>query len=285
MLARLRKFVNKPRRDQMRAIGATLFHFREAARDIPAYRAKLMAERMIGGALAGQRVFQGKAAVYAAYRPDSDVTHCAHPELAALSAKWVAHNFTTNAGDLPRLYALVLNIKQVIAEGIEGDFAELGVYRGNSAAVLAHFGRTHGRATYLFDTYEGFDARDLSGIDRSKTVEFAETSLALVQSIVGEEGVNFVKGYFPQSVGPEVSAKKFAVVHLDCDLYEPMKAGLDFFYPRLSPGGIMILHDYSSLWWEGAKRAVDEFVATVRERLILLPDKSGTAMLRKSVVP
>ena len=36
----------------------------------------------------------------------------------------------------------------------------------------------------------------------------------------------------------------FALVHLDCDLYAPMRAGLEFFYPKLVPGGFMIIHDY-----------------------------------------
>jgi O-methyltransferase len=60
-----------------------------------------------------------------------------------------------------------------------------------------------------------------------------------------------------------------------------MKAGLEFFYPRLSPGGMMIFHDYSNPHWEGAKRAVDEYLPRAIENLVLLPDKSGTAILRK----
>jgi O-methyltransferase len=60
-----------------------------------------------------------------------------------------------------------------------------------------------------------------------------------------------------------------------------MKAGLEVFYDRMSPGGIFILHDYSSGWWEGAKRAVDEFLADKPERLILMPDACGTAVFRR----
>jgi hypothetical protein len=52
---------------------------------------------------------------------------------------------------------------------------------------------------------------------------------------------------------------RYCAVSLDCDLYDPMKSGLDFFYPRLNRGGILFLHDYSSGHWPGSKKAIDEF--------------------------
>jgi hypothetical protein len=226
--------------------------------------------------------FQG--GLYVSYRPDSDVIFKRHPELAQLLPKWLWANATNNSGDLARLYALMLNVKQVLAEGVPGEMAELGVYRGNSAAVLAYYARTSGRRLYLFDTFEGFDARDLQGVDRSRGEDFSVTSLSLVRQLVGEQGVVYVPGYFPQSIPPDI-AERFSVVHLDCDLYAPMQAGLVFFYPRLSPGGLLLLHDYSSGYFPGAKQAIDEFVAKIPENLVLLPDKSGSAVVRKSSAP
>jgi hypothetical protein len=135
---------------------------------------------------------------------------------------------------------------------------------------------------YLFDTFHGFDARDLKGIDSSMLMGFRGTSLDLVRSVVGEKAVTYVPGYFPESIPPGLAEKTFAIVHIDCDLYEPFKASLAFFYPRLSPGGIIILHDYSSGYFAGAKQAVDEFARTVPEQPVLLSDKSGTAILRKN---
>ena len=66
-----------------------------------------------------------------------------------------------------RLYAFILNIKQCLADGVAGDFAEVGVWRGNSAATLAHFVARHDRHLYLFDTFTGFDARDFRDIRRT----------------------------------------------------------------------------------------------------------------------
>ena len=125
--------------------------------------------------MAPPNVLRSKNRFYAAYRPDSDVEFDAHPELRALSEMWVRDNVLNNGGDLPRLYALSLNVKQVMADGIEGDFAELGVYRGNSAAVLAFYARQHHRSIFLFDSFEGFVTKDLAGIDANKPQEFVDT--------------------------------------------------------------------------------------------------------------
>jgi tetratricopeptide (TPR) repeat protein len=220
--------------------------------------------------------------LFLSYRPDSDIAFGLHPELTELFPKWVVHNELNNSGDLARLFGLLVNIKQVLAEHVPGDFAELGVYRGNSAAVLAHFSRRAGRHLHLFDTFEGFDQKDLKGIDAGRATQFDDTSLGLVREVVGDQGVSYIEGYFPASIPAALAEVRFAVVHVDCDLYEPFVASLDFFYPRLSPGGLLIMHDYGSGYFPGARKAVDEFVARIPEQLVLWPDKSGTAVLRKN---
>ena len=226
---------------------------------------------------------------YLAHRPDSELVFSRFPEIAMLADFWVHKNAENNGGDFPRLYALVFNLSQVLSEGVSGDIAELGVYKGNSAVVLAHYARTHGRRLFLFDTFKGFEPVDfISGGDRvlmeMQKSEFADTSLEEVRRLVGDRSVTYCSGRFPASATDEVDRSCFAIVHLDCDLYEPTKAGLAYFYPRLSPGGLLILHDYSNPYWEGVRRAVDEFVTTIPERLIVLPDKSGTAMIRRTVL-
>ena len=188
-----------------------------------------------------------------------------------------------NAGDLPRFYALIFNIKQVLDDNVIGDMAELGVYRGNSAAFLAYYARIYRRCVFLFDAFEGFDHRDLVGVDESKAIEFADTSLDHVRDLVGEQDVRFVQGRFPQSIPPDLYASRFCLAHIDCDLYEPAKAGLEFFYPRLSPGGLLIVHDYANSYWGGIKRAVDEYCREIPERPLIFGDKSGTVMIRKSL--
>jgi Macrocin-O-methyltransferase (TylF) len=240
-------------------------------------------QKLLIGAHAPPRVLQTRQKIYLAFRPDSDAIFSLHPEIAKLSEKWVRDNVDRNAGDLPRLYAIIFNTKQILEDKIQGDIAELGVYRGNSAAIFGHFARKYRRRLFLFDTFDGFDQRDLVGTDASKNIEFADTSLGYVRELVGDESVRFVQGRFPRSIPPDLSTSRFCLVHIDCDLYEPAKAGLEFFYPRLSPGGLLIVHDYANPYWIGIKRAVDEFCDTVPEKPLVFGDKSGTAMIRKSL--
>jgi len=221
---------------------------------------------------------------FIAYQPDSYAYFNSHTEFHNLFKSFISHNKFNNAGDVPRLWSFILNIKQVLNENIPGDFAELGVWRGNTASVLAHYAASTNRKVYLFDTFEGFDTRDLEGIDKDKQMAFTDTSLAMVKEVIGisSDVCKFVKGYFPSTVSKEHKANIYSIVSIDCDLYEPMKAGLEVFYPLMSKGGLFLLHDYSSMFWDGAKKAIDEFCIKNGEYVILMPDKSGSAFIRKS---
>jgi len=221
---------------------------------------------------------------FIAYQPDSQAHFNSHNEFYNLFKSFTLHNKFNNAGDVARLWSFILNIKQILSENIVGDFAELGVWRGNTASVLAYYAAGANRKVYLFDTFKGFDSRDLEGVDKDKQITFADTSLEMVKEVIGNPSdiCNFVKGYFPSTVTDEHKATTYSIVSIDCDLYEPMKAGLEFFYPLMSKGGLLLLHDYSSLCWDGAKKAIDEFCAKNDEYPILMPDKSGSAFIRKS---
>ena len=87
-------------------------------------------------------------------------------------------------------------------------------------------------------------------------------------------------GYFPDTV-KGLEEKRFALVNLDADLYNPTKAALEFFYLRLSPGGVIFIHDYN-IKWPGIIQAVDEFVRNIPETLVLAPDSEGTVMIIKN---
>jgi hypothetical protein len=187
--------------------------------------------------------------------------------------------------DMGRFYFFCLVLDQLKKERLIGDVAELGVYKGHTAALLASIARRLGTTAYLLDTFEGFHADDLTGIDANKIPEFADTSLDTVRALVGEDNVRYVKGRFPGSASQMPEDARFSLVHIDCDLYEPVSAGLRYFYPRLLPGGFLIVHDYSSLCWDGAERAVDEFFADKPECLVPLTDSAGSVVVRKSRAP
>jgi hypothetical protein len=227
----------------------------------------------------GSRLNPSNSKIYLAYRPDSHFDFDRFPNFADAFGHFVRGLEPVNRGDLPRLYSLLLNIARVLDDGVPGDFAEVGVYNGNTARILADAARSAGRRLFLFDTFSGFDARDVEAGEASSA--FADASLDAVKRLVGTQSVDYVVGRFPDSLSQVSMPDRFAVVHLDCDLYKPTAAGLHTFYPRLSPGGLLILHDYSSGHWSGCARAVDEFFSGKPERPVLLPDKGGTAMVVK----
>ena len=223
------------------------------------------------------------AKLYLAFRPDSHFDFDRFPQFAEFFQFFSRGEGKANCGDLPRLYLLLLNIARVIREKVPGDLAEIGVYQGNTARILAEAARSSGRHLYLFDTFEGFHSQDLRGPDRTGVPgHFGDTSLETVKAFVGTHGVEYIVGRFPESLTQRPMPQQFSIVHLDCDLHDPMLAGLTFFYPRLSPGGLLILHDYSSGHWSGGCQAIDAFMADKPERLVLMPDKSGTAIMIKS---
>jgi hypothetical protein len=193
----------------------------------------------------------------------------------------MAGNKVYNGGDITRYYFLTLAADQIIKEGIIGNTAELGVYKGNTASILVKLARLTGTDAYLFDTYEGFSSRDLDGIDADESMAFEDTSLENVVRLVGEEKTHFVKGHFPGTINQIPDNLVFSFVHIDCDLYAPFKDALEYFYPRLTRGGMLVMHDYSSLRWKGAEKAIDDFFSDKPEFVIPIPDKSGSAVIRK----
>jgi hypothetical protein len=199
----------------------------------------------------------------------------------ASAAKFFKGNQVNNRGDLTRFYFLNMVCDQILKEGLRGDVAELGVYKGNTAFLLGELARRLGSTAYLLDTFGGFSSNDLKGIDAAAGVHFGDTSLPAVQALVGNDHVRYIQGYFPESTSQMKDDLSFCLVHIDCDLYAPFEAALRYFYPRLVSGGFLIMHDYANAHWKGAEKAVDEFLANKAEKVIPIPDKSGTAVLRK----
>jgi hypothetical protein len=188
------------------------------------------------------------------YDPDSLPSF---PDLSDLYSRWIRGNRLNNNGDDARIMDLILNLRQLNKEAIPGDFAEWSVWRGNSAATLAEFAAKSNRHLFLFDTFSGFDQRDLADPDQATENVFADSSINYVpETVVHPENTIYLQGVFPDLLNDEVSQSSFALVHIDFDLYRPIKQHSNSSTP-LAKGGIMLVHDYDS-----GTQAVDEFCAT-----------------------
>jgi O-methyltransferase len=185
--------------------------------------------------------------------------------------------------DKVRFYTMWFQIERLKRDNVKGCFGELGVYKGITANIIYEMDKS--RTFHLFDTFEGFQEKDLefemTKGGRYSTAEFSDTSVEAVRKYIdGGENIFFHKGYFPESASG-LENESFAFVSLDADLYKPTLEGLKFFYPRLSPGGVIMIHDYNHNW-DGARKAVDEFRASITETIVELSDWQGTAMIVKN---
>lgn len=185
--------------------------------------------------------------------------------------------------DKVRFYTFWLQIERIKDQKIPGSFAELGVYRGETAKIIHEIDPE--RELYLFDTFDGFSAKDLSleksEDDKYNTTNFSDTNLEVVKEYInGNEHVRYQPGYFPDSTA-NLSETNYSFVHLDADLYKPTLAALHYFYPKLSPGGVIIIHDYNHTW-DGIRKAIDEFLPTIPESIAEIADWQGSAMIVKN---
>jgi len=185
--------------------------------------------------------------------------------------------------DRVRSDMLVLLLREMIVSKIPGSMAELGVHHGWSARLIHHY--CPERSFYLLDTFKGFAAADLKTesvrVGFNTAPAFDDTSIELVRKIIGpvSAALQFVPGWFPDSATDALRADRFAFVHIDADLEAPILAGLEFFWPRLSDGGIVVVHDYNA--WPGARVTVDQFRKRTHLIATPMPDKCGSIVLRK----
>ncbi len=149
------------------------------------------------------------------------------------------------------------------ALNLEGDVAQLGIYKGGSVAQLASLVLNTKKNYYAFDTFEGLPPTtakdDVNGYTNAEG-QMSDTSLGQVSAyLLDYDCVHLIKGYFPESIPNDIYNKKFCFVYLDGDTHQATKDGLKFFWPRMIKGGVIIIDDYGSRRWAGVKRAVEEF--------------------------
>jgi O-methyltransferase len=192
-----------------------------------------------------------------------------------------------------KLHALIVAARYVVDHGIRGDIVECGVWRGGSMQAVAHVLLGRGvtdRDLHLFDTFEGMPEPSAEDLTRDGTPAaellansprdsriWAEASLEDVRQGMAETGypeerVHFHPGRVEATI-PERAPGAIALLRLDTDWYESTRHELEHLYARVPSGGVLIVDDYAT--WQGARKAVDEFLEHAGERLLLVPIAAG----------
>lgn len=189
---------------------------------------------------------------------------------------------TETPWDYVRYSSLELVAYEIKKKKIKGDLAEVGVYKGEFAAKINEC--FPDRKLYLFDTFCGFDERDLNR-DKKNDLIFCDQmfNYSNIQKVLNKMKypANCIvkKGYFPESIG-DIDGT-FTFVSLDADLFNPTYEGLKFFYPRLAKGGYIFVNDYNNYKFGGAKKAVLKFSEEQNISYFLLCDITGSAIFTK----
>jgi hypothetical protein len=157
---------------------------------------------------------------------------------------------------------------------LEGDFAEFGVYEGCSARLLCEV--KGDRPLHLFDTFGGLPVPNEGEGRVFAAGHFCSTLDRVRAGLAPFRHVQIHPGFFP-ATARGLEDRRFSLVHLDVDLEESTQAGLEFFYKRMVPGGIIITHDYSII--PGVSNAFRRFLWDKPETIIELP--TTQAMLIK----
>lgn len=184
--------------------------------------------------------------------------------------------------DFVRYKTLELCAAEIYTNSIGGAVAEVGVYKGNFSEKLSIL--FPDKKLFLFDTFEGFDDRDIltekaENFSNGKQ-DFSATNIELVLSkIQNKHNCIVKKGFFPDTA-IDVD-DKFCFVNLDADLYQPIYEGLRFFYPKLEKGGYIFVHDFNNAEYRGAREAVLKFCREERLGYTPIPDNGGTAIISK----
>jgi O-methyltransferase len=165
------------------------------------------------------------------------------------------------------------------AAHLPGDFVECGVYKGGTALLLARILKNADKVLYLFDSFQG-----LPEVDARKDGEFRKGEFAVeldsVKALFADFGnrVDIRPGWIPQTLGG-LKENRYAFIHLDVDIYQSVLDCCNYFYSRVSPGGILLFDEYGLASAHGEKEAVDEFLVDKPESPIVLP--TGQAIVLK----
>lgn len=191
---------------------------------------------------------------------------------------------------LERMHALYSATRYVAQNGIGGAFVECGVWRGGSVMLMAATLLRHRDTTrdlWLYDTFSGMtrptgdDVQAMTGRtareildERPRTTDDPFWGVSARSVVEGNlrstaypwDRFHFVEGDVEATI-PASVPEEIALLRLDTDWYASTKHELTHLYPRLVRGGVLIIDDYG--YWEGARKAADEFFGSVQPRPLL----------------
>ena len=174
--------------------------------------------------------------------------------------------------DIYRCYELWTLVKETAK--IEGALMEVGVWKGGSGALIAKRASmiNNGDTIYLCDTFQGVVKANPQFDKFYKGGEYNDTSEEAVYELLHQIGsirnTIILKGIFPDETQHLIRDTKFRFCHIDVDVYQSAKDIVQWIWPRLSIGGLIVFDDYGFVGCDGITRFVNE-LRTFDDRLVI----------------
>lgn len=167
---------------------------------------------------------------------------------------------------------LLRELLKLVAD-LPGDTAEAGVYEGASSWLVCDFFRDTSKVHYAIDSFEGLSPPTVVDGSYWRPGDLAAPEHVVRSRLAPFEAV-LCQGWIPEAFA-HVPETRFCFVHVDLDLYEPTLASIQYFYPRLVSGGVLLCDDYGFSSCPGAVRAIDEYMCERPEPVIHIPTGQG----------
>ncbi len=170
---------------------------------------------------------------------------------------------------MKRLDNIQVCVEDVLEKQIPGDLIETGVWRGGATIFMRAILRAHevtDRVVWVADSFEGLPPPDTEAYPEDAGdphYQYQDLAVSLEQVIANfakydllDDQVKFLKGWFRNTL-PTAPIEKLAVLRLDGDMYESTMEALVALYPKLVPGGYLIVDDYGAI--PGCRQAVQDY--------------------------
>lgn len=180
-------------------------------------------------------------------------------------------------GDQKHIHERKLNFYYIAKSirSIPGDLAECGVFHAGSSHLMLAATEGTEKHLYGFDSFEGLSEPNTNDVaPKEETFKWKKHDMAFPEDVAAnnlkehEGRFTFYKGWIPDRFN-EVEDKRFSLVHIDVDLHDPTLQSLEFFYPRMNAGGIIVCDDYGSEACPGAYKAMNDFFADKPEKSVI----------------
>jgi len=163
-----------------------------------------------------------------------------------------------------------------LVEAVPGDTAECGVYQGAGSFLISTVNANGPmkREHHIFDSFAGLSQPETTDGNHWTQGDLCCGLEQVKRALEDFKGVSYYKGWIPERF-PEVADRTFSFVHIDVDLEQPTRDSLEFFYPRMSEGGILVCDDYGYSTCPGATTSIDDYLSDKAERMLALSRGGG----------